>query len=91
MFLDDHCLKADLSVKVLEKSLGPPLSLKYQPQCDNIVICTPIARQRVGKDIPAETNAPNNKTSIARQRGCKQASLTIEDGVFLEVHAEGLS
>jgi hypothetical protein len=33
-----------------------------------IVTCTPIARQRVGKHIPAEANARNNRRSIARQR-----------------------
>jgi hypothetical protein len=36
------------------------------------------ARQRLGKHIPAEANARNNKTSIAGQRLSKHASLTIE-------------
>jgi hypothetical protein len=47
-----------------------------------IVAYTPIARQRVGKHIPAEANARNNRTSVGRQRNCKHASVTIEDGVF---------
>jgi hypothetical protein len=42
------------------------------------VTCIPIARQRLGKHIPAEANARNNKTSIAGQRISKRASLTIE-------------
>jgi hypothetical protein len=37
-----------------------------------------IARQRLGKHISPEANAHNNKTSIARQRICKHASLTTE-------------
>jgi hypothetical protein len=45
----------------------------------------PIARQRVGKHIFAETNARNSRTSIARQRSCNNASLTIEEDVFNEV------
>jgi hypothetical protein len=44
----------------------------------NIVTCMPIARQRLGKDIPAEANACNNRTSISRQRISKHASLIIE-------------
>jgi hypothetical protein len=55
----------------------------------NIVTCILIARQQFGKYIPA-TNAINNRTSIARQRSCKHASLTTEDGVFCVVRAEGL-
>jgi hypothetical protein len=50
-----------------------------------------IARRRVGKHVPAESNARNNRTSIARQRSCKHVSLTIEDGVFRGVRAEELS
>jgi hypothetical protein len=38
----------------------------------------PIARQRVGKHIPARANAHKNRTSIARQRISKHASLTTE-------------
>jgi hypothetical protein len=53
-----------------------------------IFTCTPIAGQRVGKDVPSEANAWNNMTSIARQRSCKHASLTTEDGVFRGVRAE---
>jgi hypothetical protein len=45
---------------------------------DITVTHKPIARQRLGKHIPAGTNARNNKTSIARQRGSKHASITIE-------------
>jgi hypothetical protein len=37
----------------------------------------PIARQQVAKHIPAEANARNNKTPIARQRRGKQALTTI--------------
>jgi hypothetical protein len=44
----------------------------------NILTYRPIARQRLGKDIPAEANALNNRTYIARQRITKHASLTIE-------------
>jgi hypothetical protein len=44
----------------------------------NIVTCIPIARQRLGKHIPARANARKNRTSIARQRISKHASLTIE-------------
>jgi hypothetical protein len=32
-----------------------------------IVTYGPIARQRLGKHIPAGANAPNNRPSIARQ------------------------
>jgi hypothetical protein len=39
---------------------------------------TPIARQRLGKHIPAQVYVRNNRTSIARQRVSKHASLTIE-------------
>jgi hypothetical protein len=38
----------------------------------------PIARQRLGKHIPSGANAGDNRTSIARQRISKHASLTIE-------------
>jgi hypothetical protein len=44
----------------------------------NIVTCIPIARQRLGKQIPAEVNARNSRTSIARQRISKHVSLTVE-------------
>jgi hypothetical protein len=46
-----------------------------------IVACIPIARQRLGKHIPAEAKARNNRTSIARQRISQHAFLTI-DAVF---------
>jgi hypothetical protein len=57
----------------------------------NIVTCKPIARQRVDKHVPAEANARNSRTSIAKQRSCKHVYLTIEDGVFRGVRAEELS
>jgi hypothetical protein len=38
----------------------------------------PIARQRLGKHIPAGVNSRNNRTSIARQQISKHASLAIE-------------
>jgi hypothetical protein len=44
----------------------------------NIVTYRPIARQRLRKNIPAGANTRNNRTSIARQRISKHASLTIE-------------
>jgi hypothetical protein len=55
----------------------------------NIVTYRPIARQRLGKHIPAGANALNNMTSIARQRISKHASLTIE-AVFCVVRAKWL-
>jgi hypothetical protein len=42
-----------------------------------------IARQRLGKHIPAEAQASNNRTSIARQRISKQAFSTVERLCFL--------
>jgi hypothetical protein len=44
----------------------------------DIVTCIPIARQRLGKHIPAEANARYNRTSIGRQRISKHACLTVE-------------
>jgi hypothetical protein len=41
------------------------------------VTCIPTARQRLGKHIPAEAKASNNRTSIARQQISKHASLII--------------
>jgi hypothetical protein len=43
------------------------------------VTCIPTAKQQ---QIPAQANALNNRTSLARQRSSKYVSLTIEDGVF---------
>jgi hypothetical protein len=43
-----------------------------------IVSHRPIARQRFGKHIPVGANARNNRTSCARQRISKYASLTVE-------------
>jgi hypothetical protein len=45
---------------------------------EHIVTCISIARQRLGKHIPAEANA-HNRTSITRQRINKHTSLTIEE------------
>jgi hypothetical protein len=42
------------------------------------VVCVPIARQRICKHIPAESNDRKNKTSIVRKRISKHASLTRE-------------
>jgi hypothetical protein len=42
------------------------------------VTCIAIARQRLGKQIPAEANSDNYRTSIARQRTSKHTSLTTE-------------
>jgi hypothetical protein len=44
----------------------------------NTVTYRSIARQRLGKNIPAGANASNNRTSTARERISKEASLTIE-------------
>jgi hypothetical protein len=44
----------------------------------NIVMCIPTARQRLDKQIPEHAHACNNRTSIARQRISKHASLIIE-------------
>jgi hypothetical protein len=38
----------------------------------------PIARQRVAKHIPADANARNNRTSIAKELRCNQALSTIQ-------------
>jgi hypothetical protein len=47
-----------------------------------VVRARPIARQRVAKHIPAEANAQNSRTYIARQRRGKHAFATIEEAVF---------
>jgi hypothetical protein len=44
----------------------------------DIVACIAIARQRLGKHIPALANSRDNRTSIPRQRTSKNASLTTE-------------
>jgi hypothetical protein len=49
-----------------------------------------IARQRLGKHIPAEAYASNNRTSIARQRISKQAFSTIERLRFLRCPCRGV-
>jgi hypothetical protein len=49
----------------------------------NNVTCKLIARQRLGKHIPAGANGIESRTSIARQRNCKQAFPTIKMLCFL--------
>jgi hypothetical protein len=49
-----------------------------------------IARQRLGKHIPAGANARNNRTSIARQQCGKHASSKREGMYFCVVRAEEL-
>jgi hypothetical protein len=44
----------------------------------HIVTCIAIASQLLGKHIPAEANAHNNRMSTPRQRISKHASLTID-------------
>jgi hypothetical protein len=44
----------------------------------NIVTCIPIARQRLGKYIPAQANSCKNRTSIASQLVSKHNFLMIE-------------
>jgi hypothetical protein len=56
----------------------------------NIVTYRSIARQRLGKHIPAEAYARNNRTSIARQRISKQALSTIERLCFLHGPCRGV-
>jgi hypothetical protein len=48
-----------------------------------VLRATPIARQRVAKHIPAEANARNNRTPIARQRNCKQALSAIQNLFYM--------
>jgi hypothetical protein len=55
----------------------------------HIVTYRPIARQRLGKHIPAQEYARNNRMSIARQRTSQWASLIIE-AVFYVVRAKWL-
>jgi hypothetical protein len=57
---------------------------------DHTVTYRPIARQRLGKHIPAGANARNSRMYmyIARQR-IKQYG-TIEDGVFSGVRSEAI-
>jgi hypothetical protein len=45
---------------------------------ESILMCIPIARQRLGKHSSAETNVCNNRTSIARQWISKHVSFIIE-------------
>jgi hypothetical protein len=46
--------------------------------CDDIVTCIHIARQRLGKHIPTQAYARNDRTSVLRQRISKHTSLKIE-------------
>jgi hypothetical protein len=55
----------------------------------DIVTHRPIARQGLGKHIPAEAYARNNRTSIARQRISKQTS-TIQRLCFLRGPCRGI-
>jgi hypothetical protein len=59
---------------------------------DNIVTYKAIARQRLGKHIPAGASARSNGMSVARQRMSKRLKQygTIEDGVFLEARPEAI-
>jgi hypothetical protein len=54
----------------------------YLTLTQDIVTYRPIAKQRIGKHIPAEAYALNNRTSIPTQRITKQSS-TIERMFFL--------
>jgi hypothetical protein len=49
-----------------------------QDKIHDIVTCIPIARQRLGKHIPAQANTCKNRMSISRQQISKHASLGIE-------------
>jgi hypothetical protein len=44
----------------------------------SIVVCIPIARQRLGKHIPVRASERKNRTLIVKQRISKHASLRIE-------------
>jgi hypothetical protein len=55
---------------------------------NHIVTYRPIARQQLGKDIPAEAYAGNNKTSIARQQISKKSQNS--GPIFCVSRAEGL-
>jgi hypothetical protein len=50
----------------------------------------PIPRQRFGKNIPTETYARKNRTSIARKRISKQVFSTIERLCFLRGQCRGV-
>jgi hypothetical protein len=50
-----------------------------------------IARQRVAKHIPAETDGRNSRTSIARQRRGKQALSAIQDMFSMDPHRDYIS
>jgi hypothetical protein len=52
-----------------------------------VVRAMPIVRQPVAEHIPAEANARNSRSSIAKQRRCKQALSTIR-AVFRAVRAK---
>jgi hypothetical protein len=65
------------------------IQVSYVTFRQNIVKCILIVRQGLGKHIPAEANTRNSRTSIARQRISKHASLTTE-AVFCVVYAQWL-
>jgi hypothetical protein len=73
-----------------DESIPHPFTLFFKIHF-NIVTCTPIARQRFVKHILIEGNLRNSRTSIAGQRSCKRASLTIEDCVFRGIRTEETS
>jgi hypothetical protein len=54
-----------------------------------VVTYRPTTRQGLGKHIPSEVYASNNRTSIARQRINKQAFSTIERQCFLRSQCRG--
>jgi hypothetical protein len=48
------------------------------PEGQDIVMCIPIARQRLGKHIPAQAYVHDSRPSIVRQWRSKHALLTIQ-------------
>jgi hypothetical protein len=68
-FCQYRCAKTAISKRCL-----------YMHWTQKNVTYRPIGRQRLGKHIPAGANERNNRTSIARQRISKLASLIIEAG-----------
>jgi hypothetical protein len=61
-----------------------PISTHLLPQdVDKFVTYRPVARQGLGKHIPAEAHTSNNRTPIARQWISKQAFSTTQRMFFL--------
>jgi hypothetical protein len=85
------CLEEKTYVcRVLVGKLGErPLGRPRHRLEDNIVTCRRIARQRLGKHIPADTYAGNNRTFIARQRISKQAFSTREAALSVPMSYKG--